>query len=576
MLQAASLLPWLFFFALNFYQQKKVTYLLIFSLILSQQIFTGHFQTVFISLITIFLFFVFKSFDRKPAKNTFLLFLSLAVVFSFLLAAIQLVPSLELTGVSVRSQGFPFEKATNFPYPYSFLLTFVLPFVFGNPYQGSFAFSEDKLGIFWENTAYLGVIPLALALGAVFNSKFKHKKALLLPLVIAFLLIFGKNSPLYFLFTLKPLNMFRIPSRFLLLVVFNLSLAAGLNLEKLKKKLPLTLIYLLIAASLAQLVLFRLNYPDTVINSKEALTLPTNAKEILAQNNPAFWLSHKSQNKVWYNHFSQGWQDNTPFLNLRNSLSSYSNLVFNLPSINHLEDNSPQTSSYYLDLIEKSTKLTDAKDALIISPITLKLLKLASVANILTPLPIINLSQDHELKEVENETKVHLYQLKNTPLQYRFVKNLYQADTLTDFAIFLANLDYPATNSATITSVFKGDKQFELPLTSPKLIEEKDNLIKLELKAEKPAFLLLTRSYYPGWKAYLNNIQVPIYPVNINFQGIEIPPGEHILKVHYSPLSFKLGALISFTTGGAAVGLLFLFVNKSPKTDWLSARQKNS
>ena len=61
------------------------------------------------------------------------------------------------------------------------------------------------------------------------------------------------------------------------------------------------------------------------------------------------------------------------------------------------------------------------------------------------------------------------------------------------------------------------------------------------------AILVVGDTYYPGWKAMVNGMQTPIYPVNIKERGILLPKGVHKVVWTYEPASFALGARISIT-----------------------------
>lgn len=66
------------------------------------------------------------------------------------------------------------------------------------------------------------------------------------------------------------------------------------------------------------------------------------------------------------------------------------------------------------------------------------------------------------------------------------------------------------------------------------------------------SFLVLSDTYYPGWRAYIDDTQTHIFQTNYTLRGIVVPPGEHVVRFEYRPKSFYLGAGISLTS------LLFL------------------
>ena len=59
------------------------------------------------------------------------------------------------------------------------------------------------------------------------------------------------------------------------------------------------------------------------------------------------------------------------------------------------------------------------------------------------------------------------------------------------------------------------------------------------------SILILTDTYDNGWKAYVDEKQVPILHANYLFRGVYLEPGIHRLEFEYKPFSFKLGTILS-------------------------------
>jgi uncharacterized membrane protein YfhO len=72
--------------------------------------------------------------------------------------------------------------------------------------------------------------------------------------------------------------------------------------------------------------------------------------------------------------------------------------------------------------------------------------------------------------------------------------------------------------------------------------------------SNKPSLLILTDSIYPGWRATIDGADVEIYQTDVNFRGVMVPEGEHIVNFSYEPRSQKLGIIFSI------FGLLCLIV----------------
>lgn len=73
--------------------------------------------------------------------------------------------------------------------------------------------------------------------------------------------------------------------------------------------------------------------------------------------------------------------------------------------------------------------------------------------------------------------------------------------------------------------------------------------------------VVVNRSYYPGWRAFLSGKEIPIYPVNINQQALIAPKDTAIsnLAFKYDPLSYKIGGVVSGVSLAAWLMLLRRF-----------------
>lgn len=69
--------------------------------------------------------------------------------------------------------------------------------------------------------------------------------------------------------------------------------------------------------------------------------------------------------------------------------------------------------------------------------------------------------------------------------------------------------------------------------------------ISVKVETTKNTWLVLSQTYYPGWKAYIEGEETEIFPANYVLQAIKIPSGTHQVTFKYQPLSFTLGWLVS-------------------------------
>ncbi len=68
--------------------------------------------------------------------------------------------------------------------------------------------------------------------------------------------------------------------------------------------------------------------------------------------------------------------------------------------------------------------------------------------------------------------------------------------------------------------------------------------------------LVLSEMYFPGWQAFVDGVETPIYRTNYVFRGVLLPPGQHELTFRYRPRSLILGA----ATSGLVLLLLLILV----------------
>lgn len=81
--------------------------------------------------------------------------------------------------------------------------------------------------------------------------------------------------------------------------------------------------------------------------------------------------------------------------------------------------------------------------------------------------------------------------------------------------------------------------------------------VELETQTTAPAFLVLSDVFYPGWKATIDGQPTPIFQTNYIQRGVKVPPGKHIVRFEFHPLSFSLGSGITVATlFGCGYGLL--------------------
>ncbi|MCL5265098.1 MAG: YfhO family protein [Chloroflexi bacterium] len=66
--------------------------------------------------------------------------------------------------------------------------------------------------------------------------------------------------------------------------------------------------------------------------------------------------------------------------------------------------------------------------------------------------------------------------------------------------------------------------------------------------APRESFLVITDSFYPGWKAYVDGEEAKMYRADYLFRSVFLPPGSHTVEFVFRPLTFEIGRNISVVT----------------------------
>jgi len=71
------------------------------------------------------------------------------------------------------------------------------------------------------------------------------------------------------------------------------------------------------------------------------------------------------------------------------------------------------------------------------------------------------------------------------------------------------------------------------------------NSFQLKVNASTPGVLVASQIYYPGWKAAIDGVTVPVVAANYALASILLPSGPHDVRFFYAPASIRIGAIAS-------------------------------
>jgi hypothetical protein len=92
--------------------------------------------------------------------------------------------------------------------------------------------------------------------------------------------------------------------------------------------------------------------------------------------------------------------------------------------------------------------------------------------------------------------------------------------------------------------------------SSARLVAIGDGDIRLAVSTDGGGFLVLSENAYPGWRARVDDVEVPIYRTDVALQGIVVPAGTH--RVAFTMESMTRRAGVALSAGAVIVCLLLL------------------
>lgn len=88
----------------------------------------------------------------------------------------------------------------------------------------------------------------------------------------------------------------------------------------------------------------------------------------------------------------------------------------------------------------------------------------------------------------------------------------------------------------------------------------------VSVTAQAPALLVLSEIWDPGWQASVDGAPATLYHVNFLFQGVAIPPGDHVVTLTYEPPHLMMGLGITTATFLLVIGIGTWFVYRERRS----------
>ena len=153
-----------------------------------------------------------------------------------------------------------------------------------------------------------------------------------------------------------------------------------------------------------------------------------------------------------------------------------------------------------------------------------------------TPLELLN----------EDANQLLLYCNHRALPQAYLSNSIYYADSYSAACKRLEESDFdPHTQTIVETNDKVAPPSSAAPLTSARLERPNPNQVIVNVEAPVESYLILTDTFYNGWQAFLDDAPVSIKRANVRFRAVKVPPGKHVIRFCFFPLSFFGGLIVS-------------------------------
>jgi Bacterial membrane protein YfhO len=551
LIAGASWVPWSLLILTNSLRSHTKTSFVAFVIALVMQILTGHPQIPIYTAIALFFYGLYLSATREKIK--FIYRYCLAYLCALLICAPQLLPLLEALKFSNRAVTSSFEFYSAMSLDLSILKMLVYPFSFGtfgfNPFHEAHAYFQDQHVLLAEFSIYAGLLTLLLGFCGlvlvIWNilirktlfEDFKIEHAFIAILLIGLFVSFAKFTGAAELFNLLPvLNRLRDPSRASLFIIAAICFFAAyfvnsLKTNKFSKLLEFSIIFVVVS--------------DFSFYAKNMQVLTPRSQLIEIPGSATFL----SQDKSLYRKITLIDHAEQDVSKAKELLFGSWNMTYKIPDINGFNSLQPASLSA---LLYKGRDLSYGKfPPSQLSEQTFSLLSLLNVKYFITQSKL-----ESNVKEVYNKNGVTIYENINVLSRLFFIQKLEKFSIeqilikMQQDNINYANTALIDTELAPLESKFSSDAKILN-------VDYSANLIKVSLDVKEDAFLVISDTFYPGWKAKINGLDSDIYPVNYFLKGVVVPKGSQDLQLDYFPNYLFIGLFLMLFGFGCVAFLTF-------------------
>jgi hypothetical protein len=91
----------------------------------------------------------------------------------------------------------------------------------------------------------------------------------------------------------------------------------------------------------------------------------------------------------------------------------------------------------------------------------------------------------------------------------------------------------------------RGERVVRMRGRPASIVVDEDTRVELDAELDQDGMLVLSDSFYPGWRATVDGEEQEIHAVNHLFRGVMLPAGRHHVVFEYRPWTLRVGGGIS-------------------------------
>lgn len=123
---------------------------------------------------------------------------------------------------------------------------------------------------------------------------------------------------------------------------------------------------------------------------------------------------------------------------------------------------------------------------------------------------------------------------------------------------------FDAANEAIVQESFKSNIK-SIPVFDStakiQLIKNDNDVVNYSFESTTPQFAVFSEVYYDrGWKAFIDNQEVPIVKTNYVLRGLSVPAGKHVIDFRFEPQSYIMGQKITTTSQIILIAIFLLAI----------------